>query len=77
MNAYQFKSLKLDTRIRYTSPHGPWIWEGYISDTTWKFHYITWTHSNEPVSGGPVTEDSKPITKRIYRYADQPTLSLI
>jgi hypothetical protein len=63
---------KVGDRIRYTGVEktedgGHWIWEGTVTKRTWKYLTVRWTHSNEPVTGGPVVEDgAHMVDRRLY-----------
>ena len=75
------KNLKVGDHVQYDSPtvidNHHWIWQGTVIRVTWKFVYISWTHSNSPVFPGPIVEDEAPHTGYFTRAYNNMNISLI
>lgn len=75
------KHLKVGDAVQYDSPtvinNHHWIWQGTVTRVTWKYCYITWTHSNSPVFPGPIVENDKPVTKAVPRTKNGDLYTLI
>lgn len=70
--------LNIGDGVQYTSSHidkesdgTPWTWQGQVVSVSNKYATVSWTHSNRPVFGGPITRDENPKLRRLYRRIER------